>query len=433
VNKREILVLALLAAGILYGLRYPIVACALFTWNNIFRPLPWARADGFLDPAVLPVHFITPIVLAVSLLSRPWQLRWNAGCSVLVVVLAWVWFGAPFALHPDHALEEALEVTKYLVPLILIGTVLSDRKAQLAYLYVLALSVGVHLAWAGFHGVFLKGGIERWMGIPGGQMTGRNGFMVGATACLPLLGFMAFAYEGPRPRAARWGLRAMFVLGAVAFLYSGSRGAIVGLVCLLLWWAVMTGRPARRLTTAMIVGVVALPLVPGFVWERMGTIELGLSQKEGSAAERLEVMKFGVDLTLEHPVVGVGLDNSAKVASDFGHRLDRPGVGIETHCIWLKCSSEHGIPMLVFFLGVVGTLLVRLRAEAREARSAGDPQTEHMATALSCSLVGFLVTATFGNQFLNEYLWSIITLAFAFLSTLGTNQGTSQGGGQVRA
>ena len=89
----------------------------------------------------------------------------------------------------------------------------------------------------------------------------------------------------------------------------------------------------------------------------------------------------------------------------------------EPHSLWLKCSAEYGLPMLVFFTLVVILLLVRLRRRARLARTLGDRDGEAMATALSCALFGFLATGTFTSQFLSEYMWAIIGLIGAFLAT----------------
>jgi O-antigen ligase len=207
------------------------------------------------------------------------------------------------------------------------------------------------------------------------------------------------------------------LLSCVAFLYSLSRGAVVGLMCLLAWWALFSGRPVRNVVIVTLLVGAAIPLVPQFVFDRMETIRLSGEQEEGSARERAEVVKFGVGLTLDNPLVGVGPDNSSVVAADKGYRSDRPGVGIEMHNIWLKCSTEYGIPMLVAFVGTIASLLWRLSRRARRAKAAADRETEMLAVCLSGSIVGFVTTGTFTSKFASEYLWSIFMLAFAFLAT----------------
>jgi hypothetical protein len=57
-----------------------------------------------------------------------------------------------------------------------------------------------------------------------------------------------------------------------------------------------------------------------------------------------------------------------------------------------------------------------LRRIAKKARLDKDKDTERLATALCCAIVGFLATGSFTSQFLSEYLWSIIGLSGAFIA-----------------
>jgi hypothetical protein len=58
----------------------------------------------------------------------------------------------------------------------------------------------------------------------------------------------------------------------------------------------------------------------------------------------------------------------------------------------------------------------------RRAREEGDRKTEALATALNCSMVGFLLPASFLSQFLSEYFWAIVGLAGAFLASEAVRQ-----------
>jgi O-antigen ligase len=407
---RMLLVLFAYAAGTVVSLGSAVYASCFFIWSDIFRPADWARRIGFLSsPAFLPVHLCTA-VLGLSILLRRWNRRWNMGATVILVSLVWFFVCALAAEYRDLAIDRTLTAAKYFIPLAFISATLCTRGAQRLFLYTLAGSVGI---WMTHHGLL---GLVRMspiidMSIPGGQMSDRNDFLVAGTACVPLMLFAAFHYKGRWQSWVRPALKVASLLAALSAVFSLSRGAIVGFAALLVWYSFLTGRFFRRIAVGAVIAGIALWLMPNFVWTRMETIQPGEYQTEGSARNRVEHMLTAVKVTLDYPLTGVGADNFPIVSLRYSV------FDAEPHSLWLKCSSEYGFPMLVFFLLLVILLLVRLRRRAGLLRSVGDKEGEAMATALSCALFGFLATGTFTSQFLSEYLWAIIGLIGAFLAT----------------
>lgn len=406
---RMIFVLVAYAVGVTVSVGSAVYASCFFIWSDIFRPTDWARRYGLLNTHFYPVHICTA-ALAISILMRPWKRRWNLGATVIVVSLGWFLVSALCAEYRDLAIEKIVYTFKYFIPLAFISATLCTRNAQKLFLYTLAGSVGIWMAHHGLIGLLRMSPLIS-MSIPGGQMSDRNDFLVAGTACMPMMLYAAFHYEG---RLQRW-IRPVILAGsgfaALAVVFSLSRGAIVGFSALLIWYSFLTGRFFRRIAIGGLIVIVAVVFMPGFVWDRLTTIKTSEYQTEGSARNRIEHMMTAVKVTLDYPLTGVGADNFTNVSlrySDFD---------AEPHSLWLKCSSEYGIPMLVFFGLAVLLFLVRLRRRANLARSLGDKDGEALATALSCALFGFLATGTFTSQFLSEYLWAIIGLIGAFLAT----------------
>ncbi|MEE8104340.1 MAG: O-antigen ligase family protein [Planctomycetota bacterium] len=411
---RVLAVLATYAFGTAFGVRNAVIASCLFIWNDIFRPVSWARRGSILSaPWFKPVHLCTAVLLC-AVIFGPWKRRWNTTATQIVIFVVWIWCLVITAIDRELAVETVIMSTKYFLPLAFISASLVDRRAQYLFTYALALSVGV---WLIHYGVmtFFRQAQETAMAIPHGQMTERNDFLVAGTACLPMLCFMGWHYHG---RHFRKPIRLLFKAGSVisisAFFFSLSRGAIVGLAALSVWYAIATGGILKRLPIAAVFVVIAFFALPQQTIDRMMTIEVEGEQSEGSAANRIEHMKNAIDVTLKYPLTGVGPNNFWKHVSKYGGTA-------EPHSIWLKCSAEYGLPMLFFFLWIIGSLLLRLRNKARVARARGDKETESFCTMLSCAIVGFLATGTFTSQFLSQYLWSIFALAGAFLATPDDN------------
>ncbi len=407
---RMLLVLFAYAVGITVSLPNAVYASCFFIWSDIFRPPAWARYHGILHPDIFyPVHICTG-VLAFSIIFCKWKHRWNLGATVILVSLGWFFISALCAEYRDIAIGKTLIIAKYFIPLAFISATLCTRNAQRLFIYTLAASVGV---WMAHHGLLalIKNRPITDMAIPRGQMTDRNDFLVAGTACVPLMLYAAFHYQGRWQKAIRGGILLGSAFAIIAVVYSLSRGAMVGFALLLMWYSFLTGRFFRRIAVGGIIAIVALACMPQFVWERLSTIETEGEQTESSARHRVEHMVVAIRVTLDYPLTGVGADNFPIVSNR--HSV----FSAEPHSLWLKCSSEYGMPMLVFFVLLVFLFLSRLRQRAKLARALGDRGGEALATTLSCALVGFLATGTFTSQFVSEYMWSIIGLIGAFLAT----------------
>jgi len=242
-------------------------------------------------------------------------------------------------------------------------------------------------------------------------MSDRNDFLVAATGCIPLLAYAGWHYSG----RARWHVRmlakAMVAASLLAFVMSHSRGAMIGLFALGLFYSALTGRFMSRFAIVLVVGIAVVVVMPASTWERLETIEVGTEQTEMSAANRIQHMTDAIHVTLENPVFGVGPGAFKFESAKFGEFTAEP------HSVWLKCSSEYGLVGLVAFLSTLLVLTRKLLRIARRARLAGDKETEALATALCCAYVGYLMTGTFTSQFLGEYLWALIGLAGAFAAS----------------
>jgi hypothetical protein len=405
-----ILVLFTFGAGTYWGLRSAVIAGCFFIWNDIFRPTYWGRHYGVLGSAYFkPVHICTTVLIVSAVLHRGAK-RWNYGTSALLFLIGWMWLSAVFAWNSEIAYKEAIEKTKYMLPMAYISLILTDRASQKLFAYTLAASVGV---WLVHHGVLAA--VTRQplidMAIPGGQMSDRNDFLVAGTACVPLLAYVGWHHVGIWQRPVRWIGKIGTAVTPAAYFYSLSRGAMVGLGMLVVYYALGAGRAFKGILIGALLLLLLLPLVPTVTWERLGTINLEGEQEESSARSRVEQMRIAWQVTLRHPLLGCGADNFPRYSRLFGR------LNADPHSIWLKCSSEYGLPMLAFFVYTAGRMLNRLRRAAREATARGDRDTERFAVALACAIFGFLAAGTFTSQFMSQYLWALVGLAGAFLAT----------------
>jgi len=201
---------------------------------------------------------------------------------------------------------------------------------------------------------------------------------------------------------------------------TGSRGGLVTLAVMFLLYFVPLP-PSQKVVVgivAMILAVVAIAWSSRSALDRFKTIfasstPMRLSDSEQSAIEsadlRKELLRSSLQLTLRHPLLGVGpgMFAVANAAATSGQR--NWNAWHETHNTFTQLSCEDGLPGL--FLYSLALLFCFTSVRAAEKRARPYPNSSlvrHMAFALRLALIGFTGTALFAS---NAYMYYFPLLA----------------------
>ncbi len=215
--------------------------------------------------------------------------------------------------------------------------------------------------------------------------------------------------ENPRVRRAAIALVPVAIL---ILLLTQSRGAFIGF--LVGFGPAIVSRIRRRPTVAgpvLIVAIVAMVLVPATAWHRFGNITkvtssetIGEADPYGSAAQRLDILKTGWHIFTDHPLLGVGIGCYNEANARYAPKLGRR----DAHNTYMSLAAEMGLPGLLLWLGLVGSVLGQVRRLRR--RLEADDQTVQ-ALWLEKGIIAFLVAAFFATYF-------AITIFYLLLGTL---------------
>jgi O-antigen ligase len=224
---------------------------------------------------------------------------------------------------------------------------------------------------------------------------------------LPLWGAMMIISKSLPGKAFAAGV---MVLILVTTFRTGSRGAMIGFVAVLL--VVFLRAPVMGKLKIILAGVLFLGIVlttmPGRLIARYKTVadeegdvaEMGGSMADSassSSRSRKVLLRHSLIFTIRHPLFGVGpgmfpvFDDS--YSKDIG--LSK-GTWLGTHNSYTQVSSELGIPAFLLFVAVVAMALKAPYSIYRRTR--GDPRLEDMgnaALALHYCLVVYAVTVLF--------------------------------------
>jgi hypothetical protein len=215
------------------------------------------------------------------------------------------------------------------------------------------------------------------------------------------------------------------IYGLYIVLSTGSRGALIGLMAMLV--AVIWMIPARlKLPVGLAIvltGAALIVALPSTVAGRFGTI-VGMtddsdevSKAEGSTDSRTYLLKKSLLYTFRNPIFGVGPGEFADYEAADARKSQRRGVWHDTHNAYTQVSSEAGAPALLLVLSAIFGTFRLLRKTAGRAKLQPDTLTNRRirlaAACLTTSLVGFGTSIFFLSLGYRYYMPAFAGLAIA--------------------
>jgi len=193
-------------------------------------------------------------------------------------------------------------------------------------------------------------------------------------------------------------LRLLFVTSIVAVLFTYSRGAFLGLSTVLV---VLIWRSPWRLrfaTAVILVSLVAVPLAPQALKDRIASIkeQESAETRDGSVAGRIQAWTTSWRIATQHPIAGEGfraLWNEDIWNEYFGYNYF---VVRDVHSLYFEVMSEHGLVGFGLYLAIMASALVTLGSVRRKWK--GHPEhgyLSHYAEMNQLAIYPFLVAGAF--------------------------------------
>jgi putative inorganic carbon (hco3(-)) transporter len=237
---------------------------------------------------------------------------------------------------------------------------------------------------------------------------------------IPLLVFFTSAYRKP-PVARPFFIAA--ILGSVAVLMlSFSRGGFVGFMLILVMIIVLErkNKPVFLLGLGLLVaGAILLPAVYLTRVQSMVNIA-SRGTSDVAVLTRLQTMKVALKLGVEHPLLGVGMDNFLPRAVNYvPYRL-------VVHNAFLQVFSEMGIIQLAIFVGIIA---YNFRIATRLMKRSADPESAQLGRALLIQQAGMVATVLFLPGAYEMIFW--FTLALPAIGEYAYRPGAEGSGGAL--
>jgi len=280
----------------------------------------------------------------------------------------------------------------------------ANTSKRLYVLRVVLLGTALYIVVHGLYDLFFVGtsspyvlshddvkGLEvRLQGL--GTLRDPNQYAQFLLAMFPVL-FVSWNKRGPE---VRYGLLLpIAVLMGYAIFLSHSRGALVGIVLLLLL-------VLRRRFNALAGGVGTAVVVSAML---AANFTAGRDISVSGGIDRLNIWSEGLGIFKSSPLWGVGYNG-------FTEHFE-----MTAHNSFLLCAAELGLIGYFFWMGLIVVSIWQLRVIAKDSGpDAPDPGVQRWASAILLSIYVFLMTGFFISATYSPTLYVLLGMAAAIVS-----------------
>lgn len=426
-----IIIVGLLIGGALAlaGLFRPFLGLLLLITIHFMQP-------GELIPALAPfrVEFVYGILVTASFIlhrasgsSRP--LFSNRIFIAALILLGVATLTIPFAMWRGGALDQTITLTKLVVFLFLIGTLVDTNERMRTVVWLL---VGLLVWYAGSAlSAYLQGefvfaqGIERAVGRTS-EVGGPNEL---AALIMALLPFLVVAFRTSRKILVRALLLPVFPLALAAVVVTGSRSGMLKVAAIAGFYVLMS---KHKVVSFVMVAVMAVGLwlaMPPQYQQRYLTMRDYATGGELDASNelRLRIWKAGWRMFLDHPILGVGAGQfpTAYGTVYSGRAHD---AWMSPHNLLIQVGCELGLIGLFVFGYFMSQIVKANYSQLRLKGQAGYELNYEVAVACGAFLLGLAVASTFGHTLYRPYWYLLGGLVVANRFVAGQVEKSEVGG-----
>lgn len=370
--------------------------------------LPWARIS--LIGALLAC-----LVEGKGSFSR------QGGWGLLLLFTLVIFASIAQAVYPSFGLK-TVDIWLSWVVIIYIISSAADNEERLILL------VGAFILWNAKMSI---GGFRRWAAIgfrfrdwglagPSGWFQNSGEFGIEMCVFFPIVIYFLI---GLYPHLTKWKTYALMFITVTAvgsMAGSSSRGALVGGAAVGLWFL---WRSPNRVKGVLLMGALAVAtwvVLPEEQKERFRT-----AGDDGTSQNRLTYWADGIEITNQHPLLGIGYDNWMPY---YTARYNPEGQ--LPHNIFIEAAAELGYVGLFVFLALIAYVFWenhQTRKVTAQRGTAPNRFLYYMSYGFDGALIGYLVSGFFVTVLFYPYFWVNMAFTMALAVVARKPQGTQAG------
>ena len=363
------------------------------------------RINLLIGTLAIGAHLFAPPVSTV--LRVPTELK------LAIALLACAAISIPSSYWRSASVDAFSDFLRVVAVFWLLGQdVCSQRRIRIIFWTLTLVCLPVAAAAVNNYRLGINDGVgDRILGYSNNLASNPNDLALTLNLFLPFAAILAITTRRLAAKLVAW---AVIGIAIAAIFVTFSRGGFLTLAIeTALFIQVLTRRKgARVLVLAIVVGALAVAVMPAGYGARMGTIVNIDADQTGSAQMRWSDTVAAVEFMVTHPVVGAGLGQGHLALNEF-----RGAFWTTVHNAYLNYGVDLGVPALVLFVAMVGASFLSARRFERLPASAIPTDLRWMASAVRISLAGFIVAAFFHPVGYDFYFFYLAGIAVALKTT----------------
>ncbi len=351
-----------------------------------------------------------------------------------LVFLLWALISAFASPFIEVALGEVTERIKLLVVMLLALNAFRTEGQLRFYLMLILICFILFPARGTFVGGNHLAGRVVWTGAYSNP---------NSLAALSFLAFgvaLAIGFSETTSNLVRLGSAVSAVILLIVILRTQSRGVFLGVVVAMApaFISMLLKQLRLAIGVTIVIALVISFAIPPKVWERLGGMKKLTStesvenqdnsnEADSSAAQRLEILKAGWHIYLDHPVFGVGLGAYPLACNMYAPELGKR----DTHNTYLNLAAELGLPGLLIWCSLIASTLLHAYRIRRRAKESLLKVQQYW---IERTIIGFLVSGVFSSDSGLNLLYIILSVLWCsteLLAKASSGQLRHNGAGRI--
>lgn len=296
----------------------------------------------------------------------------------------------------------------FLIYYLIVLTVDTEKKFFIFFLsyllYSFKMSQHAFISWAKKGFSFSSWGVQ---GPPGWF---ENSGELGIQLCIfaPMAFYFVLALKPHLSKTKRlffWLFPATAFIGIIG---TSSRGAVIGMIAVLLYLQLQSGRFMKSLLILVMTASVLFLFLPEEQKQRFSN-----SGSDNTSSHRLKKWEQGLEAYADNPILGVGHEAWTSYHDDYWLTTEF-GSSVLVHNIFVQCSSELGTLGLATFLLMILYSFWSNKQVRHYASIANNDFLIATSKGLDAALIGYIFSGFFVTVLYYPYFW----IHIAFVSIL---------------
>ena len=251
-----------------------------------------------------------------------------------------------------------------------------------------------------------------------------------------VMALSAFLLMGRYPKWVRVGAMISTAGLALLVVITQSRGGFVGLVVGFVLMLLRSRSRTKLIKFGVLAAVIISAAAPDAVWKRFSNMKFLLNtetiaEADTSAEQRWILLQVAASIAREHMGTGVGLGAYPFAHAEYAEQREEWAFGRgerDAHNMYMSLAAETGVPGLLLFLGMLGSILMRATKLEGKLRASMPREAEQL-RILRFGLVAYMVAAIFGSIHKVSFLYLYMAIVWSAAALF--EEALQRGGGQA--